>query len=587
MTSAGFSLRDFALAYTGFVSRHAGAIGGFDNYQIALSFVLLAGLCGLAWLDRGGPGKAARWCPAWLYGVLLILALFCIRLPALLAGMMNPDEAEFLAAGMKLRHDPVFWRAFDSTTSGPLNFFAPALMNLFGFRIDFATARLMNVLCVGGAIAIMYPISRCFMEDRAARLTPLPALGAAMQFRQNDFLHFSSECVPALLIAAATWLLVSAAFGGRAPRLRYLALGAVAAILPLSKLQAAPVAAILAAMALVNAFLNHGEQKWRLTAWLAAGMGSVFALLLLYLAAFGVYGTFRQSFILSNLLYAGNSSYANNGTPATYTLSTFASFCRGSTDLYWYEFSAAVCLLLAPAELLRGGKRGIPAISRRGVFLCALVVSLLAASAYAVYRPMREFPHYLVFLIFPICLLEAGLFAAVLAARAPARGSRRPVVLFLLAAVAFPAGARSTELNSDFESEAWMLAAPAECAVCATISRLAKPGEPVGIWGWAADYYVLTGTVPATREAECARQIEKGPQQSYYQHRFLEDLRGSNPGVFVDATGPAQFRYEDRATAGHEIFPELRDYVRNNYQLVADAEGARVFVRKDLAGGRP
>lgn len=591
MTSAGFTLRTLAYTYSAFVSRHAGLIGGFDNYQIALTVFLLAVFCAVAWRCQSSPRLANRVCPPWVYCLALILALLCVRLPTLLPGMMNPDEGEFVAAAMKLRQDPVFWRSFDSTTSGPLNFFAPALLNLFGLPFDFASARLLNVLCIGGTLALVYLSARHFMEDWCARLTPLPLLGAAMGFRQNDFLHFSSECVPVLLIATGTWLLISNEFAGRASRSRYMALGIIVAILPLAKLQSVPVAAILGGAALASIFMTHRERKWHLAGYLAVGVCLVPALLFPYLAIFGVYDTFHQSFIVNNLLYAGNSKYANALNAEPYTLRRFVAFCFGATDLFWYEIGVLSYSLLALYKLLpRFLHRAMRRPTGRSTFLTVFIVSMLAASAWAVYRPMREFPHYLVFLIFPLCLVPTGIFAALLAERtkstsSPARIWTHPALIFVLLAVVLPVGLRSTELNSDFESETWMLTASpdADCAACAMLRQLTKPGDAVAIWGWAAEYYVLTGTVPATRESECAREIEKGPQQSYYDHRFLDDMRQSRPGVFVDAVGPGQFRYEDRATAGHEIFPELRDYVRDNYQLTVDIDGARIYRRDDLA----
>ena len=41
------------------------------------------------------------------------------------------------------------------------------------------------------------------------------------------------------------------------------------------------------------------------------------------------------------------------------------------------------------------------------------------------------------------------------------------------------------------------------------------------------------------------------------------------------------FLYEDRAECAHEAFPELRDYIANNYHLVRDVEGTRIYVRND------
>jgi hypothetical protein len=64
----------------------------------------------------------------------------------------------------------------------------------------------------------------------------------------------------------------------------------------------------------------------------------------------------------------------------------------------------------------------------------------------------------------------------------------------------------------------------------------------------------------------------------------MDDLRHNPPKVFLDAVGPGQFWYQDRAASGHDTFPELRDYVSDNFRLVGDVDSVRIYARKDLAG---
>jgi hypothetical protein len=52
--------------------------------------------------------------------------------------------------------------------------------------------------------------------------------------------------------------------------------------------------------------------------------------------------------------------------------------------------------------------------------------------------------------------------------------------------------------------------------------------------------------------------------------------------VFVDAVGPKAFTFVNRLTDAHEIFPELADYIRQNYTLVADVGKARIYARNGL-----
>ena len=69
--------------------------------------------------------------------------------------------------------------------------------------------------------------------------------------------------------------------------------------------------------------------------------------------------------------------------------------------------------------------------------------------------------------------------------------------------------------------------------------------------------------------------------RDYFRARYLRDLSRTRPPVFVDAVGVGNFVYENRAKSAHETFPELRDYIGDNYHLVQDVEGSRVYVRND------
>jgi hypothetical protein len=593
MTTSSLGLRQIAYAYCQFVSKFF--ILGLDGYQIVLNLVLLASLCGIGfWASGRGRAIVNRFCPPWLYCILLVCTLFIARLPTFLPGSLNPDESMLLVGAMKLRRYPVFWQSFDGTTSGPLNFYALTLLNLLGLPLDFAAARLLNILCIGGAIAIVYLIARLFMPDWTARLTALPALAVAMAFRWRDFIHYSSECVSVLMIAIATWLLLAETLADRVSWLRGIGIGFIAALLPLAKLQAAPIAVTIAAGGLAHSFFRRQEPKWRGIFYVSAGLAAGIASLLLFLTAFGLFETFQRSYIMLNILQA------NLYPPESFI--RFLRYCL-SPDLKWYEGGILACVIYLLARFHHFGTRAEEGsqVSNRsvgGLYFCDLfVLLLLASSLYVVYRPRTRYPHYLLLLIFPIALVGVRTLAWSLRLTHINKyaGSnltaRQPAVVFVLFTLALPSLARSVELTPWFESEAWMVAFPAapQCRACPLIERFTNAGDLITIWGWAPQLYVMTGTLPATRDPETPYQIVLGgPQIGYYRRRYLDDLQLHPPRIFVDAVGPRQFAYHDRDAYGFETFPELRQYVTNNFYLAGDVDGVRVFARRESpASGIP
>lgn len=629
------TLRQFADSYCHLVSRFSYLLG-FDLYQIALLLAIIAGLCGIAFLASGKEGGVVnRFCPPWFYCLLLICALLLVRLPTFLpAANLNADEAVFLAGAMKLRHHPLFWQSLDGTSSGPLNYYPLTFLNILGLPLDFATARLVNVIGVGGAIAVVYRIARLCLPDWIARLTPLPPLAAAMAFRGGDFLHYSSECVPILLIAVATWLVFAENLSSRASRARGFAIGLIAFLLPFAKIQAAPMAATILVAGVANAFWRP-NYKWRRLLYISAGLAAGFTMLLTFLEAFGLFKTFWREYVTNNFLHA------NEYSPVS--LERFIGFCYHTSDVQWYESGIVALLFYVLAgsyyswARTKGNKktsdqflqtaliatvlcgwgvwwvrddRGLEYIIFAALVGCAVgtirlvnqdrnaigkvsfcdlfVLSLVAASLYAIYRPRSLFPHYLAFLILPLALVAVRSLAWSLPTRNPLQradsqpAAVRTAIVFVLFTIGLPCVLRSKKLQPPFSSEAWMTMSSARfnCPACRLINHFAKPGEPVAIWGWAADLYVLTGTIPATRDTHTPEEFWMPDQQDYYRHRFLSDLQLQPPSVFVDAIGPGRFLSE-REDKGYESFPELYQYIANIYHIVGDIDGVRVFIRTD------
>ena len=66
---------------------------------------------------------------------------------------------------------------------------------------------------------------------------------------------------------------------------------------------------------------------------------------------------------------------------------------------------------------------------------------------------------------------------------------------------------------------------------------------------------------------------------------FVASFRRAHPPVFIDEVGPNSIFYHDRRLYGYDAFPAMREEVESGYDLVADTEQVRVYVRKDRRRG--
>jgi hypothetical protein len=214
---------------------------------------------------------------------------------------------------------------------------------------------------------------------------------------------------------------------------------------------------------------------------------------------------------------------------------------------------------------------------------------LLAVSIYAIEAPQTAFPHYLLFLIVPVLVLDGiagGAFIALMA-RAP---RKRFVLRALLVALAIgalaPALAGSLTSPTSFPRDYYAVRPPSDPDVPA-LRALIKPGQTVAMWGWSPQYLVYTDARLGTRDAISQFQIEGRSFQPYYRARYLGDFGRIRPDFVLEAVGPRQFAYHDRASEGLDNFPALAAEIRRSYTLVFGSAEVRLFERRDLVASRP
>ena len=354
-----------------------------------------------------------------------------------------------------------------------------------------------------------------------------------------------------------------------------MALGAV----PFAKIQAAPIAAfaLLAGVALiVTTSTALWSERRRATGWLAIGAALVPAIVLAMVLGGGIWADFWQCYIQDNLHYAGGRWFTWAETPGK--LIELCGDTEGFAEFIFWIVGLGTCALVFAPRFTSGQRR-----------IVLFSAGLLLVAAYATMAPGRMFAHYVQFLTFPAALF-GGLAVGALVTRAADNrmGPGRARGIATIVMLAFIAGGLLPQLRWRVHDAQPYLGrytathgALAQSEVAKEILRHTQPGDALGMWGWMPTFWVQTGLIQGTRDGNNARQIEPSPQRDYYRARFLRDLRRSQPRVFVDAIGGENLMYHDRTAAGHETFPELRDYLAADYRLVRDVEGTRIYVRND------
>lgn len=506
---------------------------------------------------------------SWTDFFVLFVFLFSWRWPFLLvATQLNPDESQLIAGAITLSHDPVFWRAVDGTTSGPLNFYILAPFAWLGLPLDYFTARLTGLLLIGGALfACQRALSNRFGRG-VAWLGVLPAAFFFSTVTYYDLIHYSSELVTVFFTGLAVWLLV-ADQPGNTRRLYFASFVAGAAVW--AKLQAAPISVMLLGWAV---WLGMREQRldakkrWRRVLKIGAAAFAPTAIVFLLVALTGQMEAMVRRYFLQNLLYVGDA----RPLPVALREMSILAMKDGRVPLF---LGLALIVLLAAIVSFVTRRVRPPALFIAG--------AMLTLSAFiAVTAPRREFLHYTLLLPIPFSLWLGAVIGGWWK-DPPSVRSRWGLAGAWVVVAALPLlVTRCLQPVPDIYGKFADHWRHPRTSASVLVHALARPGDFLGIWGWEPEIYVETGLPQATRDAHSIWSIQPNPQRDYHRACYLDDLRRHQPAVFVDGVGPGAFALENRLTQAHEIFPALAEYIKRNYTLVTDLGSARIYGRNDL-----
>ncbi|MFN7198120.1 MAG: hypothetical protein ACK5UL_00475, partial [bacterium] len=405
--------------------------------------------------------------------------------------------------------------------------------------------------------------------------------------------HYTSEHFSVAILSVAL-LIVCKYYAGNSsnPNRLIFALGFTLGLTPFAKIQSVPIAFSIACIFLHILWLKsraRGQFIRSLAAFFLGGM-LFSALVILYLTIFSIYDAFWKSYIEQNLLIYSTHGLMGNVNQLSFfrKINIFLRMLRGVPDTQILFLLTAIVLILGvPFLILK--RVSLSLNPEKSNTFCFVYYSLFiwAASSYSIIRPGNGFTHYLLFLIIPSGFL-IGVFLGELAQVLQVsqltisnfKLSLLTGVIFITVASSFLEVATMIKSDNVYLNNRRRFARNYLSPIAKTILKYASPGESMAVWGWASELYVDTGLVPAIRDSFSLWQIKPGSLQEYFLQRYAEDFINSNAKLFVDAVAPRMFFFTDRQTQGHEVFPEIAKVINENYRLVDEVQGVRIYIKK-------
>lgn len=545
----------------------------FDRHEAA-HFCLAATALGIAaaaaWRSRRREADPATPVSDWTWAVAIFGVLLAGRWPTLIVNReFNVDESHLLVGARTLWHDPVAWRSVDGATAGPLDFVFLWPAGLLTGWDGFLPARLTAILLLGLATLLLHQCLAAVAGRTIARFASLPVLALPSLTGSVDLLHFSTELPSIGLLAAAAYAALRRWLGGGGPG--WNALGAfLLGAVPLAKLQGAPLAAAMGLAWLIAEWRSADSQRARRCGWLIGAAVLPLGLVAMQTVIAGVWHDALVSYIMQNFHYAG-------ATPEPLAAVVAAARAKSvEEDSLLHLWLPA--MVLGSLALLAAG---CPATPRLRLFSgIALAACLIAIGC--VLAPRRPFLHYWQYLIAPLGLLWGVAMAATLARRGPGPWCwRRTLVLACALGVMAPVLSHRARRPIPLVGALAYLHAHPLTEPGQRLRQHARPGDTLAVWGWSAHLFVEAGLRTAARSPQVPHCLEPGPYREYFRTRFLADVVGARPRLFVDTIGPASLFYQDRARFGHERnFPELAAFIRTEYVRVHDGPDIRIYRRR-------
>lgn len=506
----------------------------------------------------------------WWWGMMILAILVAGRWPTFLLGReFSPDEGQLLAGARVLLHDPVFWRSVDGASSGPFNFMALWPAGLLCGWDSYLPARFTSLGLLAITLTLAHQCMSLVLGRRVARLAGLTAVCLEAMSNSVDFLHYSTELMPMALLVAACyaairrWLAPGGGPGWNA--LGGLLLGAA----PLAKLQIVPMAAPLGFCWLVAELRCTGPEAPRRRLYLLAGALLPAALFAAQITAAGEWWNVILPYFHYNIHYTQAGSL-----PLPRLLDMLLDISIEQDSLMHLFLAGCAGWLLLTLRFTRHPDPAARIFTMAAVAACALAL-------YSACYPGRPFPHYWQLTVAPFVFL-LGAQTATLLASPPAwrRSARWLVAACAIGAVGLMLQQRASKPNICIGAFTYMRQHP-RSELATRVAAHARPGESIAIWGWTSYVYIEANLLQATRDAHFERAVAAGPYQRYFRQRFLADLINSKPALFLDSASRFSLTYQDPKFTHDQSYPELAALIREQYVLVDEVLGARIYRRRD------
>ncbi len=508
-------------------------------------------------------------------GILLTIALTHRAGYVFSGNALNPDEAEFLAAGKLASQNLNPYESYSTSTYGPLLIQILGVIGWLGAPLTLPWAHLLSFFLLLGILALPFKVAvgsrnSIYLLGVVApiALVTISGINSVSELRMGeiDFLALNSELLPLFLIS----LILVIRKTSENSKSFELVVGLLGFLASISKLQIAPIFLMVTIWFYI---LNIERQsvKIRITKIYIA----YFALWLGFLGLLGLSSNLKAYFRESLFLTA--SYVSSNHAANSFFVNLFEAFHLLLIEPMIFFASAYVLFLGLKLNFSDQG-------TRRKILLT------LFLPFFAIVVPGNNFGHYKWLFIWTLLYLPIFLLTQMHSSRIQKNNdwfstwndmqiAQRILLIiptFLIAIPLFENFVMPEKLPiSQFtnmsvapeESRGETVGVIADGLYSSEVASLCPQGSHVLIWGWAAELYSYYGWTPTPRLVnDSVRVISRNPNSEWVISNVLDVIRTKKATCIIDASGEGFFGGKSgrELSKNKKIFKELDA----NYRIV-------------------
>jgi len=492
-----------------------------------------------------------------------LILLFRLESSLFFPGILNPDEFQIAATGMRLKFG-YSWDNIDNITSGPINSIVTSWPYLFGFEITLFFIRFTALVLILIKFILIYKILIKLTNFKNSILLIIPYIIFYLLTSDKNFLHFNTELVPTVL----SLILLKLYLEKNLNNFFIFLSGAIVVTIFFTKIQF-----IFISFFFFFLFLKLYFFKKKILFFFLGYLTFAFIFLIPVIINSKLVD-FLYSYIFINLTWTETRGWLNLGKEVANLVIDNKKTFLSEKFFYHIKFNSVIYLVLIYLAILtaiiyRSKKNYYEII--KNCFCWLFLISFLSAIL-----PGRfNFHYFSIFIPFLIIYVSSILKNINL-------NKNYFFFFFSLIFLIFVFFEKKNYYNKNqiplYLNQNFFEKSDLYNGLFGT------EFNGLLVWGWKPEWYIFSSLMPASREAITINQLRETNFRSYYNQRLLNDFKKSSPGIVVDSVNINSFYITDKSLRIKNLKNSLSDHIVSNYDLVANNndECAGIYLKKKI-----